>query len=435
MELELSRESIKALLENSFIIIKEKAFEHRITLDLQVANELSTTKIAVDRQMFNQIMFNLLSNAAKFTPEGGSITTKAYVENGKLVVGVADTGIGVRPEDVERIFNAFEQVDTTYSRETQGTGLGLTLAKKFVELHGGQIWVESPGVGKGSTFYFTIPIKDIKLIDEDSAIRMISESEHLEYLPMLADDSKSVVLVVEDDPKASELLAHYLYEGGYSAVQVPDGEQLLEKVRELNPYAILMDIMLPKKDGIQLLAELKVNPETHNIPVIIISVTEKQQLAFTLGAVDWLVKPVDKKRLTELLAIIKRKNGKETNTVLIIDDESQTVDFLSDILGKRKYKVMKAYSSQQGIDLAIQHAPDAIILDLLMPYISGFEVVEILRAHPKTKKIPMIIYTAKVLSSEEKHRLYSNVQGIASKPGKKHLLSELARVGKMKRKT
>ena len=427
MELEPSRVNIKGLLENSLIMIKEKAMKLGVKLDLQISQELIDLEISADERKLKQIMFNLLSNAAKFTPAGGEIhiTAQSTINNkqSSIQISVADTGIGIKPEDQERVFGEFEQVDSTFARQQQGTGLGLALTRKLVELHGGDIWVESKGEGKGSTFTFVVPIKALEREGEIS----IEPEEPLPSRPDV-DDSRPLILVVEDDLQASELISIYLSEAGYGVAHAFDGEQAIQMTRELRPYAIILDIVLPKKDGWEVLAELKSLSEVKDIPVVIVSTVDNRLFGLNLGAVEYFVKPVNKEQLIEAV----RKIG--AVTVLVVDDEPRTVELLTDMLQPEGFSVLQAYGGQQGIDLAIEKHPDLIILDLMMPEVNGFDVVEQLRAHPEAMEIPIMIYTSKDLTAEDRQRLNSHVQAIASKSvsGKEDLLQELEKLGKMK---
>jgi len=455
LELEPSRVNIKGLLENSLIIIKEKAMKHRVKLDLQISQELIDLEISADERKLKQIMFNLLSNAAKFTPDGGSIRLEANLisdfgfriseleKEGRIIsdqsairnlqsaieISIADSGIGIKPEDQERVFGEFEQVDSTYARRQEGTGLGLALTRRLVRLHDGRIWVESNGEGKGSTFTFVIPIEAEKRKSETAT----EPEEPLSSRPDMVIDSLPLVLVVEDERQASELISHYLSEADYAVAHAFNGEQAIKMARELKPYAITLDIVLPKKDGWEVLTELKSLPETKDIPVIIVSITEDHQLGINLGAIEYFVKPVNKEQLIETVCKAGAVLGKEKITVLVVDDESQTVELLTDELQAEGFNVLQAYGGQQGIDLAIEKHPDVIILDLMMPEVSGFDVVQHLRAHSVAMKIPIMIFTAKDITEEDRQKLEGHVKLIASKSGsgKEDLLRALERLGRL----
>jgi len=403
--------------------------KHGIKLDSHISQELMDLEILADERKLKQIMFNVLSNAAKFTLDEGAITISARREGRDLMISVADTGIGIKPEDQERVFGEFEQLESSYARQQQGTGLGLALTRRLVELHSGRIWVESEGEGKGSTFTFVIPIRA-----EERKSEGPTEPEEPFSYRRDTDNSRPLVLVVEDDRQASELISHYLSEADYAVARAFDGEQAIQMARELRPYAITLDILLPKKDGWEVLTELKSLPETKNIPVVIVSITEDRQLGLNLGTIEYFVKPVNKERLIEAVRKAGAVLGKEKIAVLVVDDEPQTVELLTDELQAEGFNVLKAYGGQQGIDLAIEKHPDVIILDLMMPEVSGFDVVQRLRVHSEAMKIPIMIFTAKDLTKEDRKKLEGHVKLIASKSGsgKEDLLRELERIRKIR---
>ena len=306
MVLEPSTVNIKGLLEGSLVMIKEKAMKHGVNLELHVAEEVSGLDIRGDERKLKQIVFNLLSNAAKFTPGGGRIhvTANAATAGSTIQISVADSGIGITTGDQERVFMEFEQIDSTYTRKQEGTGLGLALTKKLVALHGGRIWVESEGEGKGSTFSFTIPIENNG--EKGEAVDMEAQA---------AGEKGVTVLVVEDDPHASELLSEYLTGAGYGVVHAFNGNEAVEKAKELKPYAITLDVVFPEQNGFEILKALKSLPETREIPVIIVSITDDRQSGFALGATECFVKPVAKEILLDTLDGLRRKTEKEPRTV------------------------------------------------------------------------------------------------------------------------
>ena len=458
MELEPTRVNIKSLLENSLAMIKEKAMRDGIRLDSHISQELMDLDISADERKLKQIMFNLLSNAAKFTPESGSVRVSARIVDCRLMIddlkkgkdvtkkqleyfnqqstiinqqyleiSVADSGIGIKPEDQERIFGEFEQLDSTYAREQEGTGLGLALTRKLVELHGGRVWVESEGEGKGSTFTFVIPAR--KLVVKTEEIK----AEGLTPPSKAKKADRPLVLVVEDDRAASELLTEYLSRAGYAVAHAFEGKQAVQMAREMRPFAITLDIILPKKNGWEVLEELKSLSETKDIPVIVVSITEDRQLGFSMGAIEWFVKPVEKNELIAALNNVSAIYGKKDLTVLVVDDEPETVELLTDMLESEDYKVLQAYGGQEGIDLAVQKHPDAIILDLMMPEVNGFDVVQQLRANPEVREIPIIIHTGKDLTPADRQQLNSYVQAVSSKSsGKEQLLGQLEKLRRVR---
>jgi signal transduction histidine kinase/DNA-binding response OmpR family regulator len=441
LELDYSSFSAAEALRSVEAVAKALAGKKQVMLTLEADPDLPT--VTADEGKFKQIMFNLLSNAIKFTPEGGSVSVSAVQEgqaedgtalsqiaSGYVHIAVADSGIGIKPEDQKRVFEEFEQLDASYARQQQGTGLGLALTRKLVEMHGGQIWVESEGEGKGSTFHFTLPVE----ARPSPAVEETPEADGAgSDAPSSPGDGKRLVLVVEDDRPASELLRHYLTEAGYAVEQAFDGKQALEMAERLQPQVITVDIMLRKKGGWEVLSSLKSGPSTRNIPVVIVSVTEDRNLGIALGAVEYLVKPVQKERLIEAVIRAGASVNRTPSTVLVVDDEPSTVELLADVLRSHEYTVLRAYGGQEGIEIALAKVPDVIILDLMMPKVTGFDVVRRLRAEPRTAEIPIVVFTAKDLSRDDWKRLNSHVQAVVSKSSKDALLAELERATRSER--
>ena len=415
MDLDFQTFSVVETMEEVSTIINALAIRQQIQLTQEFDQDVTVT---ADKTKFKQILYNLLSNGVKFTNEGGKVTAKLEVTNDTLLIRVIDTGVGISEEHQRMLFQAFTQVDASKARAHEGTGLGLALTKQLVELHGGKIWVES-AVGEGSTFSFTLPLR-----------QPITSSP----IPMSASLSPAsgnrTILVAEDNEQAAHLLGIYLTEAGYRVEYAADGEDAIAKAAEIKPFAITLDIMLPKKDGWQVLKALKANPDLQSIPVIIVSITEERQLGFGLGAVDHLVKPIDK---TALLASLRSLRLQEQNgkiPILVVDDDPQAIRLLSTVLEAERYDVLKAHGGQEGIDLAIARAPALIILDLAMPEVDGFQVVKCLAEDPVAREIPIVICTAMDLTDEEKDCLNGQIQSVIEKTGdvRQKLLEAIKRI-------
>ena len=427
MELEPISFNVGLAVGDVVTIVKSLAGKKHIELEVSVEPDMPS--LTADGAKFKQILYNLLSNAIKFTPDHGNIQVavkSGNLESGERVVriSVADTGIGIKPEDQARVFGKFEQIDSTYGRQQQGTGLGLALTQRFVELHGGRIWIESEGIeGRGSTFTFELPFISA---EENIQLRDASDAVVASYPP--DGNTRPVVLVVENETQARELFAHYLSEAGYAVAYAVDGEQAIQMARELNPYAITLDVLLPKKDGWDVLTELKSLPETRNIPVVIVSITENRELGFSLGAIEYFVKPVKREQLIQAIRHARDKAQKKDVTVLVVDDEQLNVESLTAMLEGMDCRVLPASGGREGIELAEKYLPNLIILDLMMPQVTGFDVVRRLREHPQAKDIPILIFTAKDITEEDREQLNSHVQAIVPKSGKENLLHELAKL-------
>lgn len=410
LELELGLFDLRQLLENSLVMIKERALSHGITLSLDIADDVDA--LLGDERKAKQILFNLLSNAVKFTPDKGQVGIKASKAGNWAQIAVWDTGVGIDPEDQERIFEEFQQIGDPLIGKSEGTGLGLALTRKFVELHGGSIWVESTP-GQGSTFTFTMPLTGTT-VPIDQPASSVALSSQLGAPPVA---SSPLVLIIEDDPKSALLLSIYLSEAGYAVDTARDGEEGLEKMRQYAPVAVLLDVLLPKVDGWGFLTEVKRDPATRDIPVIIASIVDQKGKGFALGAADYLVKPIQKDELLRALAAFSFVSKVQSSTVkiLLIDDDPSAMELLSVTLESEGFHVLKAHGGEEGVAVANAEQPDLIILDLLMPEMNGFEVLDHLKSSPHTEQLPVILFTVKHLTAEEKQRLQGRIAWLAQK--------------------
>jgi len=408
MVLNRSEFVVRESLEYCMSMVRERAVQQRVLLNLAVDPEVGL--IDADRLRFRQVVLNMLSNAVKFTPEGGRVDVSASLRGQDLVVLVADTGVGVPAEDHERIFDAFQQGGRS-TGQVEGTGLGLTLSKRILELHGGRIWVESEA-GKGSTFGIALPAGS-------GALTMTSEQQagpDSGGTPEPVPGPRPTVVVVEDDRRSLDLLRVYLEAAGARVVSAGDGEEGLDTVRRLSPAGVVLDILLPGIDGWDVLAQLKADPGTAAIPVIVVSMVDERGRGFALGAAEYLVKPVGKEQLLAALyraAAMERKGGK--HTVVAIDDDPLAIELVRASLEPEGWTVLGATTGQQGLELIQERQPSAVLLDLLMPGMDGFEVVEALRADPKTKSVPVVILTSKSMTPQDKERLQGRITYAARK--------------------
>jgi signal transduction histidine kinase/DNA-binding response OmpR family regulator len=353
--------------------------------------------IYADQQKFKQILYNLLSNAVKFSHDGGTVIIRTNVVDEMLEIMVEDHGIGIKQEDWNRIFQTFQQVDSSYSRKYQGSGLGLALAQKFVEIHGGTLTFSSE-YGTGSTFRFTIPINQ----------RMTDLQKNI-------PDGAPLVLVVEDTPEVARLLEVYLTEGGYRVAVATNGVQAVDKAKELRPHAITLDVMLPLKDGWTVLRELKSDESTRQIPVIVISIIDDKQRGYSLGAVDYLVKPVERRQLLNRLKMLGLDAHVNRVSTVVIDSEVEAQSHMKRILSEGHFDVFSALTGKEGIYTVKEKKPDIIILDFLLHDMACFDVVQILKKDDATKTIPIILTTHAELTPEEKARISNGVDAIISK--------------------
>jgi signal transduction histidine kinase/CheY-like chemotaxis protein len=419
------------------------ASKKEITIRRRFSPKLLT--INADLKKFKQIFYNLLSNAIKFTPEGGTVEiitdcvgdfemsgSDQFVHRRYAEFCVKDNGIGISEEDKERIFKEFQQVDGSYSRQYEGTGLGLALTKKLVELHGGSIWVESER-GRGSAFYFTIPIAetDLSVRQEDAGEAVADTGALAYYSSSLSSEKGGVVLVVDDDPQSTELLKMYLQEAGYRVVVSASGNEALRLAQTLKPSAITLDIILPDKDGWQTLRELKADSRTAGIPVIIVSVLQDDRSGADLDVAGYLVKPFSRADLLGRLESVleSQSNGHEAN-VLIVDSDIHFATLLSSQLEGRSFSVSQANSGLQGLEAILKRKPDLIFLDIGLTDISGIELIEFLRMDENTKDIPIIAVTEHELSEVEKQALDGKIEAVAKKStyADYNFMSEIMRI-------
>lgn len=358
-------------------------------------------KMVLDPGKVTQILRNLISNAIKFTPQGEiRVSARADKQNGTVTFSVSDTGIGIAPEDQERIFLEYVQVEAAQKNAPRGTGLGLPICRKLAQLMGGTIEVQSE-LGKGSVFRVTLPLQ-ISAAADDAAV----EKER----------SKKLILIIEDDPAVQELYARFLKDSEFEPLAARSLEEGRLFLQTHKPAAIILDILLPGKgeeDAWTLLAEIKSKAATRQIPVIIASVLEDADKGLKFGADDYCVKPVDPQWLhAKLRELAARRTVKK---MLIIDDEETARYLLKGLLVGSNLIILEAENGEQGLSLARSEHPDVIFLDLLMPGMTGFEVLEKLKADSATAEIPVIINTSKVLDPEEKEELRRKTLAILNK--------------------
>ena len=379
--------------------------------------------VTADKVKLKQILYNLLSNAIKFTPEGGKVgITIAMEENidGRypwaipelefVRFSIWDTGIGIGPEDKEKIFDEFEQADSTFSRKYGGVGLGLALTKKLIELHGGNITLEST-LGEGSTFSFLIPVTSPVEPTKPEAVDAVSLN-----FPWMKEEAP-LILVVEDDLPTAELLTLHLTQSGYKVAHAFDGQEALEKAKNLKPFAITLDIMLPKKDGWEVLQELKSDKKTASIPVIIHSIVNNKELAFALGATDYLLKPLEKEALILKLEEITVVKGRKVLpiSVLIIESEDKVTNYLKEIFEPQGFLMYTAPNGKRGVELATALRPGVILLDFTLPDMLCYDVIKDIKDNPSTKDIPIFILTERDISVEDRISLVGKIERIVKK--------------------
>jgi signal transduction histidine kinase/CheY-like chemotaxis protein len=386
----------------------------RVSLTLEIASPLG--KLMVDQARLQQILYNLVSNAFKFTPDGGLITVTARQIGPMIELSVRDTGVGVPLDDQRRIFEAYEQAGTTDIRQN-GVGLGLAIAKRLVELHGGHISVES-APSQGSTFVVRLPGAAPAQGDSQSG-----------------ENSGPLILVIEDDMVAAELIRTHLTDGGYRVALVASGHAGIGAARRLQPHAITLDLGLPDLDGWEVLYRLKNDPATQGIPVLIVSARDQGQVGFSLGAVDYLVKPVDPKRLLAALYRCQVLGApRRALRILVVDDEPAVLEALDALLTREGHTVMRAQDGEGALSRAQTERPDVILLDLHLPGLSGFEVVTRLRQIPGLEAVPVVAFSGKFVTPEERTLLTQQAVQFVGKHGAvtiQQLLGDLRRISSL----
>jgi signal transduction histidine kinase/DNA-binding response OmpR family regulator/ligand-binding sensor domain-containing protein len=392
---------VRSAIESVCQVMRGMSTRKSITFSVEI--EPGVTAIETDQAKFKQILYNLLSNAVKFSPSDSTVTIHARRIHSiderpeSLRVDVIDRGIGIAKENLAVIFEEFRQVDGTLNRQYGGTGLGLSLVRKFVELQGGTLTVASE-VGKGSTFSFILPIHfagttiPSPIINVDGTV--IPPGEH--------------VLVVEDEDLAYSTLATYLQAAAYVPIRARNADEALRLARTIKPVAITLDVVLPGAQGWDVLRALKADAATASLPVIIVSMIDNRELGLAFGADDYFVKPVDWTRLMRRLReITVRTSAPKRPRLLLIDDDVSIHDMLEAELTKQGYHLEKAFSGAEGLERAEASAPDVIILDLAMPGMSGFEVATLLKQSEVTARIPILAFTAKELTPADRDQLRS----------------------------
>ncbi len=362
--------------------------------------------VVTDRRKIAQIIDNLLSNAIKFT-EQGNVTLSVKRDNDMLKVVVSDTGIGIPEKELADIFAPFQQIDGSTTRRYEGTGLGLALIDKLLKIQNGSITVDSK-VGEGTTFTVLLPFNEYKPVQPQ---KVTSRQELEESLPA---PGNRPILVVEDNPLAANLMSTWLADAGYKVHISSSGEDALEKAVALRPAVITLDILLPQMDGWRILHRLKEMDETKDIPIIVVSIVEDKSFGLSLGAVDYMVKPVSRTDLVNKIKNLTFMGGK-AHRVLVIDDNPADVSLIEEILKLDNYEVLKAHSGVEGVKMARNEKPDLVILDLMMPDLDGFDVMRLLESDEVTRGLPVILFTAKDLTQIDRANLGENIRDIFGK--------------------
>jgi signal transduction histidine kinase/CheY-like chemotaxis protein len=431
MELFLESFGLGELIDEVASTIRPIVEKNANTLHLECDPNLGV--MHADQIKVRQALYNLLSNAVKFT-QGGTVTVNAgrqHMDGSEwMVIRVTDTGIGLSPEQIVKLFQDFTQADASTTRKFGGTGLGLALTRRFCQMMGGDVTVHSVP-REGSVFTIKLPVVVSESKPEtgreaasgEAVIVSLDESgiEALESTPPGAN----CVLVIDDDPTQRDLIQRFLTREGFYVRTATGGGAGLRLARQLKPVAITLDVMMPEMDGWSVLQALKRDADLCDIPVIMLTMVDDPQRGFTLGAADYATKPVDRARLSQILK--KYTCPHPPCPVLIVEDDAATREMVRGILEKDGWAVSVAEHGRAALECMALERPSLILLDLMMPEMDGFEFVAQVRQRPEWRSIPIVVLTAHDLSAEDRRRLNGYVAKIIRKSGDthEHLLHQL----------
>ncbi|MDH3495371.1 MAG: GAF domain-containing protein [Gemmatimonadota bacterium] len=417
MELFAETFAVRPMLNDVMTTVQPLVAKNANTLVLDCAPDVGS--MHTDLTRVRQVLLNLLSNASKFT-EAGTITLRARRAGDIVELAVADSGIGMTPEQLQRLFEAFTQAEASTTRRFGGTGLGLTISRRFCQMMGGDIAVTSTA-GQGSTFTVRLPAT----LAADQPPAPVTTDVGAEPAP--GDGTAGTVLVIDDDPVARNLVRRNLAKAGYRVEEAGDGPTGLARARALRPDVITLDVMMPGMDGWAVLTALKGDADVADIPVVMLSILDEKTMGFTLGASDYLTKPIDRPRLLAALERCAARGTADAEGVLLVEDDADTRAMLRRMLERAGWSVAEAANGRIALEQLATHTPQIVLLDLMMPEVDGFEFLEAVRQRPELKTLPVIVITAKDLTDEDLRRLNGGVQEIVRKRahGEDELLAEI----------
>ena len=397
-------EAVRAVADTARLLAQKNGNALEVEIGADVASMHS------DLTKVRQSLLNLLSNAAKFT-SGGTITLAVRrdrsPEGDMVSFEVRDTGIGMTPEQVGRLFRPFTQADASTTRRYGGTGLGLTLTRRFCRMMGGDVMLSSTP-GAGSIFTIRLPAM--------LAAAAACESHSSDAATIAGTDVDGpLVLVIDDDPSVHDQLRRSLERDGFVVRGALRGEDGLLLARELQPDAITLDVIMPGMDGWSVLTALKTDPATADIPVVLVSFVQDKSLGYALGAVEYLTKPIDRDRLGTALRKFGRMASRDRRTALIVDDDAATRDAVRQALQRDGWAVEEAENGRIGLERLARTRPDLIVLDLRMPELDGFGFADALKKHRRWQSIPILVLTASDVGPEDRRRLNGQIMGILQK--------------------
>jgi len=408
MDLYLEDFDIETMINDAASTVTTLVEKNNNVLEINLEDDIGS--MHADLTKVRQMVFNLVSNAAKFTSDGKvGIEGNTMEKDGEpfIRLAVTDTGIGIPEDKLEHIFEEFSQADSSTTRNYGGTGLGLALVRKFALMMGGDVLVES-SPGEGSSFILEIPARVVAKEEETTATAATKGSEKPDDAIVV---SSGKVLVIDDDSTARQLLRRNLEEQGYEVVTAEGGEQGIALAKSEKPAVITCDIQMPNVDGWEVLRQLKDDPDTESIPVIMVSMVDDGKKGIALGAVEHLRKPVNRDQLKSVISRYIKTAGK----VMLVEDDAATQEVISKALGSMGVEALIADNGQEALDILEDQWPDLVLLDLMMPIMDGFEFLEHFKKLDNAEKVPIIVVTAKDLSAKERKSLANRVSGIIDK--------------------
>ncbi|MCE1245213.1 MAG: response regulator [Firmicutes bacterium] len=382
-----------------------------------IINLIHDPEIETDRSKVKQVLDHLISNAVKFTQNGTiTVSTEKTEMEDYLRISVIDTGIGIESDSLDRIFEEFRQLDGSFTREYGGTGLGLSIVKKILNMLNAKITVKSK-VGEGSIFNLFLPLRELReqpMADSIRTIQTITEPEVASDISDEDDITKKIILVIDDDPDALVMMRDTVRRTDFRVVGAGTAREGLELARKIRPYLIVTDVFIPDKTGWDVLRELKKDPVTLDIPVFVMSIADERAKGFACGATEYFVKPLDRNIFLNRLSVLKCLKGKK---IMIIDDDHGFIENFYLVVREHGFQISSCDNGMEGVRKMKAEKPDLLILDLMMPKFSGFDVLEAMEKEDLTDKIPVIIFSAKEVTREEENLLTGKVVSVIRKSG------------------
>ncbi|MBD3886630.1 response regulator [Phormidium tenue FACHB-886] len=416
MELFLETFAIASLIQEVAATIRPLVTKNHNTLVINCPTTIGSMRADITK--LRQSLFNLLSNASKFTENGTITLTVERRDANWITFSVSDTGIGMTPEQQAKLFQAFTQADVSTTRKYGGTGLGLVITQQFCKIMGGDIQVESEA-RRGTTFTMRLP-EHVQELQSEAPI----QNEPRETRVSSSISGASTVLVIDDDASVQDIMQRFLSREGFNVITAMSGQEGLRLAGEQSPDVILLDVRMPNLNGWEVLSRLKSDPELARIPVVMVTIEDDKALGCALGAVDYLLKPVDHDRLLTLLQPYIA--GSSSTSVLVVEDNTENREMICRQLIKAGWSVVEAENGRRALDVMQTNQPGIILLDLMMPEMDGFEFIRELRQHPQWRSLPVIVLTAKDLTLEERRWLDGQTQNIYQKgAGSRQLLDEI----------